>query len=110
MFFLGSTGPILTFLLTFILPLFLLTAKQTSKTVFSIADNPVTLSIQSHAEYSNDFENSITQENYISCADNLYADWFVKNITKIYPVYKYPRKNLFVNLNYSGNKAPPMFC
>lgn len=110
MFFVGSTGPIITFLLTFILPVFLLTAKQTGKDVFNSTDehcysNFEVTSFDSFNLLNKDF--NIQKDPF---ANSLFYDWTDLKINEYYTAYKYPLNNRLINLKDSGNKAPPVIC
>jgi hypothetical protein len=110
MFFIGSTGPILTLIITILLPFFLLTAKKPVNTDGLASRLTV---IQQITITSN---GTVVVEKATSWAKNLLTDkflflkWQIKTLQPKFPNYPFQFKKLLFILNDSGNKAPPVFC
>lgn len=108
MFFIGATGPVVTVLLTLILPFFLLIAKKPEIHGNVRVNHQVyekTFEVTSGTEVTRHFQAdlALTQNSWFS------AFLLFKEIAG-FPLINQPSKKLLFILNDSGNKAPPAFC
>lgn len=111
MFFIGFTGPLLTLILSVILPLFFLTAKhykeihifhESEKKTIYISEN------NNHSFLFTDFDNLTTYEKNIIINKQLFLKFYLKKIPKKLILQEVNKKPISY-YNNSGNKAPPLF-